>query len=322
MSDEIWLEKYRPKTLEEVQGNPDTITQLKVIAEEGNVPHMILVGPPGIGKTSSILCLARTLLKDQFQAAVLELNASDERGIDVVRDRIKSFAQKKVTLPEGLHKIIILDEADSLTDGAQQALRMIISDYSDTTRFVLSCNDSTKLIDAIQSRCAILRFAKLNDEQVLKRVTQIVQAENITCTKDGYEAIIFAADGDMRQAVNNLQATYSGFKLVNRENVFRVCDIPNIDALNKILDFCQNVDFASAQKEVFALWQEGYNAYDIINTMSRLIQNKTNMDKHLQFEYLKEIAQSKMRILEGLPTFLQVSGFLANACRVSASKRK
>eukprot|EP01015_Nassula_variabilis_P015103 TRINITY_DN2260_c0_g1_i2.p2 TRINITY_DN2260_c0_g1~~TRINITY_DN2260_c0_g1_i2.p2 ORF type:complete len:175 (-),score=40.32 TRINITY_DN2260_c0_g1_i2:62-586(-) len=168
MSDEIWLEKYRPKTLEEVQGNPDTITQLKVIAEEGNVPHMILVGPPGIGKTSSILCLARTLLKDQFQAAVLELNASDERGIDVVRDRIKSFAQKKVTLPEGLHKIIILDEADSLTDGAQQALRMIISDYSDTTRFVLSCNDSTKLIDAIQSRCAILRFAKLNDEQVLK----------------------------------------------------------------------------------------------------------------------------------------------------------
>lgn len=116
---EIWLEKYRPKTLDEVTGNHEAILQLKRIAEEGNVPNMILTGPPGIGKTSSVLCLARALLKESYKNAVLELNASDERGIDVIRESVKGFAQKKVNLPLGFHKIIILDEADSLTEGAQ-----------------------------------------------------------------------------------------------------------------------------------------------------------------------------------------------------------
>ncbi len=138
MAEEIWLEKYRPQTLKEVQGNEDALQKLRRIAEDGNVPNMILVGPPGIGKTSSILCLARQLLGDKYKQATIELNASDDRGIEVVRENIKSFAQKKVNLDAGRHKIVILDEADSLTEGAQQALRMIISDFADTTRYQLT----------------------------------------------------------------------------------------------------------------------------------------------------------------------------------------
>ena len=164
------VEKYRPVVLKDVVGNCIAVDQLKAIAEKGNLPNIIVVvsflfklltpaiftlkyqGPPGTGKTSSVMCLAREMLKDTYKEAVLELNASDERGIEVVREKIKSFAHQKVVVPENMHKIIILDEADSMTESAQQALRMVMTEYTDTTRFALACNDSSKIIEPIQSR--------------------------------------------------------------------------------------------------------------------------------------------------------------------------
>jgi replication factor C subunit 2/4 len=153
LSDEIpWVEKYRPVLLKDIVGNSETTSRLQIIANEGNLPNIIISGPPGTGKTTSIHCLANEMLQDHYKDAVLELNASDDRGIDVVRNNIKLFAQKKVTLPPGKHKIIILDEADSMTTGAQQALRRTMEIYSNTTRFALACNMSNKIIEAIQSR--------------------------------------------------------------------------------------------------------------------------------------------------------------------------
>lgn len=168
-----WVEKYRPRYLNEVVGNEESVDRLRVIARQGNLPNIIIAGPPGTGKTTSILCLAREMLGDAVKEAVLELNASDARGIDVVRSRIKDFAQKKVTLPPGRHKLIILDEADSMTKGAQQALRRTMEIHSKTTRFALACNMSSKIIEPIQSRCAILRFTRLSDKEVVKRVKEV-----------------------------------------------------------------------------------------------------------------------------------------------------
>ena len=171
------------------------------------------------------MCMARQMLGDTVKQATLELNASDERGIDVVREKIKSFANMKVNVPPGMHKIIILDEADALTTSAQQALRMVMTEYSSTTRFALACNDSSKLIEPIQSRCAIVRFTKLSDSEVLRRLNDVIQAETLQTTKDGLEALIFTAEGDMRYALNNLQATAAGFdKQITKDNVFKVCD--------------------------------------------------------------------------------------------------
>lgn len=153
-----WIEKYRPEFLSDVVGNGEAVSRLSAIATVGNLPNIILAGPPGIGKTTSILCLAREMLGESYKNAVLELNASDARGIDIVRNKIKMFAQKKVTLPPGKHKIIILDEADSMTAAAQQALRRTMEIYSATTRFALACNNSTKIIEPIQSRYRMRKF--------------------------------------------------------------------------------------------------------------------------------------------------------------------
>merc|ERR1711935_283517 len=189
----------------------DAVDRLAAMASTGNVPNLIFTGPPGIGKTTSVLCLAHTLLGPSYKDAVLELNASDDRGIDVVRNKIKMFAQKKVTLPPGRHKIIILDEADSMTSAAQQALRRTMEVYSSTTRFALACNVSTKIIEPIQSRAAILRFTRLSDDQIYLRLKKVCVEENVSYTEDGLESIIFTAEGDMRNALNNLQATVCGF---------------------------------------------------------------------------------------------------------------
>ena len=185
MSEQLWLEKYRPKKLSEVVGNQQILETLRELARENNFPNLILSGPPGCGKTTSILALCREILGEHFNEATIELNASDERGINVVREKIKIFAERMVRLPPGKHKVVILDEADSLTSAAQQALRMIISNYSATTRFVFSCNNSSKIIEPIQSRCGMLRFSKLTDKDVLKFVMNVIDWENNASIESG-----------------------------------------------------------------------------------------------------------------------------------------
>ena len=305
-----WVEKYRPNNLSEVVGNSQIIDSLKNISENGNLPNLILSGPPGTGKTTSIMALAHELLGENFKKATIELNASDDRGISVVRDKIKSFAIQKIPLPPGRHKIIILDEADNMTSAAQGSMRVIISDYSSTTRFVLACNDSSKIIEPIQSRCSLLRFSKLKNEEIKSRLIKIIEIEKIEYDEEGLDALIDTCNGDMRYALNNLQSTFVGYKKITKENVYKIVDIPKPEIIKNCIDFCSQGQFENALQIIDDLLNDGYNFLEILQVINKQIQEK-NLNDKIKFDILKNISVFKMRCLDGINGKIQVYSFMS-----------
>lgn len=236
------------------------------------------------------------------------------RGIDVVRNRIKTFAQKKVTLPRGRHKLVILDEADSMTSGAQQALRRTMEIYSATTRFAFACNQSNKIIEPIQSRCAILRYSRLSDAELLKRLLEICEIEKVRFiifpsrdmllafnnqsnlhlytmqvpyNEAGLTALIFTSEGDMRQAVNNLQSTFSGFNFVGSEEVFKVCDQPHPVKVQALIKACVRGDIDEAMSKLEDLWRQGYAAVDIVTTLFRVVKGMDALAEYTKLQFIK-----------------------------------
>lgn len=278
--------------------------------------NLLLVGPPGVGKTTSVHALAHSILGDHAKQAVLEMNASDDRGLDVVREKIKSFCRTKIDLPVGTFKIIILDEVDSMTTNAQQALRTTMEEFAETTRFALACNESSKVLEPIQSRTAILRFSKVLPEDMKRRLVQIMEMEKCSYDESGLQALVFVGNGDMRLAINSLQSVHIGFGHVSEVNVYRVCDAPNPVAIEKAMAFVLQKDWKRAY-EIFAdLEEKGYNPIDVIGVLTRVIKYY-DMREEVKFEFLRETAELHGKAVQGFTSQLQFDALVSKLCLIA-----
>lgn len=316
-----WIEKYRPKKLDEIVGNPYSIQQFKKISTNGNIPHMILTGPPGTGKTSCVLCLAKALLDDNFKDAYLELNASDERNIEAIRGKIKNFCKKMVFLKPGIHKIIFLDEAESLTLTSQHALRRIIENYTNTTRFIMACNSSNQIIEAIQSRCVIIRFSKIDTKDMFGRAKEICDHENIKYTDEGLNDIIIHSEGDMRRLVNDMQSIHNTIgDTITSETVMEIINKPSMVMINNIVENCFNNEFNTLEKQIEELLTNGYASIDIIKMLFIAIINKNIINDDIKLHFLKEISNTEMCLINGGDPYIQLLGLMARICLIIEKK--
>ncbi|NWW24086.1 RFC5 factor, partial [Falcunculus frontatus] len=247
------VEKYRPQALSELVSHRDILGTVQRFISEDRLPHLLLYGPPGTGKTSTILACARQLYRErEFGSMVLELNASDDRGIDIVRGPILSFASTRTIFKKGF-KLVILDEADAMTQDAQNALRRVIEKFTENTRFCLICNYLSKIIPALQSRCTRFRFGPLTPELMMPRLQHVIQEEGVDVSEDGMKALVTLSSGDMRRALNILQSTSMAFGKVTEENVYTCTGHPLKSDIANILDWMLNQDFSTAYRKIMEL---------------------------------------------------------------------
>ena len=308
---EIWIEKYRPQTLEDVYGQEDTIRRLQSYVDRDDLPHLLFAGPAGVGKTTAATAIARELYGDDWRGNFLELNASDERGIDVVRDRIKNFARSQMTRKYD-YRLIFLDEADSLTSDAQSALRRTMEQFSDTTRFILSCNYSSKIIDPIQSRCAVFRFAPLSDHAVRQQIEDIAVAEGIETTDGGVDALVYYADGDMRRAINSLQAAATTGEVVDEENVYTVTSTARPEEIREMVAAAVDGDFPAARARLATLLDDvGMAGGDVIDQLHRSVW-EFDLGEREAARLMDRIGEADYRIAEGANEQVQLEALLAS----------
>jgi replication factor C small subunit len=308
---EIWIEKYRPQTLGDIYGQEDTIRRLQSYVDRDDLPHLLFAGPAGVGKTTSATAIARELYGDDWRGNFLELNASDERGIDVVRDRIKNFARSQMTRKYD-YRLIFLDEADSLTSDAQSALRRTMEQFSDNTRFVLSCNYSSKIIDPIQSRCAVFRFAPLSDDAVRQQIEDIAAAEGIETTDDGVDALVYYADGDMRRAINSLQAAATTGEVVDEENVYTVTSTARPEEIREMVEAAVDGDFPAARAKLATLLDDvGMAGGDVIDQLHRSVW-EFDLSEREAARLMDRIGEADYRIAEGANEQVQLEALLAS----------
>uniref|UniRef100_A0A6V2BL58 AAA+ ATPase domain-containing protein n=1 Tax=Ditylum brightwellii TaxID=49249 RepID=A0A6V2BL58_9STRA len=306
-----WVEKYRPKRLEDLVAHDDIISILTKLIDNDNLPHLLLYGPPGTGKTSTIVAAAKRMYGSTaaYSSMALELNASDARGIDVVRNEIKEFAGTRQLFNKGV-KLVILDEADAMTSDAQFALRRIIEKYTKNARFCLICNYVSKIIPALQSRCTRFRFAPLARHQIHDRLLEVAKAEECKTTEDGIDAILALSGGDMRRVLNLLQSTAMSSEIVDETSVYLTSGAPLPEDITTILDLLLNHPFRHAYEQItFLCSTKGYALSDVLQDLTTLI-TAMDLPPGVLAELLDGMSNVEHRLAFGTEEHLQAASLV------------
>ncbi|MEM4248570.1 MAG: replication factor C small subunit [Candidatus Nanoarchaeia archaeon] len=307
---EIWTEKFRPSNLDEIIGQKPIVEKLKAFVTAKNMPHLLFAGPAGTGKTTCAIAMARELYAEDWKKCMLELNASDERGIDIIRVKVKDFARTK-PMPGIPFKIIMLDEADSLTKDAQHALRRTMESYTNTCRFILSCNYSSKIILPIQSRCAVFRFKPLAKEEVLEYVNKIAESEKLKIDDKALNAVYDASEGDLRRATNILQSAAALAAKIDEAIIYSVSGVAKPKEIENVIKTALAGDIKKAKTEMFNIMLNyGLSGIDAVKLINKQVWD-SDIPSSQKIWLIDKIGEYEFRIIEGADEFLQIEALLA-----------
>ncbi|ESO97856.1 hypothetical protein LOTGIDRAFT_152961 [Lottia gigantea] len=306
-----WVEKYRPNKLDDLISHADIINTISKFVKEERLPHLLFYGPPGTGKTSTILAVAKQIYSPkEFNSMVLELNASDDRGIGIVRGQILSFASTRTIFKSGF-KIVILDEADAMTNDAQNALRRVIEKFTENTRFCIICNYLSKIIPALQSRCTRFRFGPLTTDQMVPRLEYVIAQEAIKVSSDGMKACVTLAQGDMRKALNILQSTSMAYDEVNEDNVYTCVGHPLRRDIESIVNWILNENFTTAYKNLLEIkTAKGLALQDVLSEIHQYV-HRIELPMKVKLHLLEKMADIEYRLASGTSEKIQMSSMIA-----------
>jgi replication factor C subunit 2/4 len=306
-----WVEKYRPNDINDVILDDFIRIKMEKIIRNRSIPNLIITGEPSTGKTSTIQSVTRKIYdKKLYENNVLELNASDDRGLNIITNTILPFCKKKIDKKN--HKLIILDEADSITAKAQNLLSNIITEFKNNNRFVFICNNCSKLNESIQSKCMIIKFPNIHKKNLKLRVKKICENENITYTKKGIKALIFVSNNDIRQVINNLECIYYSYELIDEDNVYKFVDLPKPYYINNIISNCFDGNLKQCFNIINELIKKGYSPNDVLLTfMKCLTDNDIDIDEETKLKLYEIISLSYIKVNDGIDTILQLYGCIS-----------
>ena len=311
MESTIWTEKYRPSQFDEVKGQKEIVSRVQAFVKQKNMPHVMFSGPAGVGKSTLALVIAKQLFGDSWHQNFVELNASDERGIDIIRNKVKDFARTKA-IGDVPFKIIFLDECDALTREAQQALRRTMENYTQTCRFILSCNYSSKIIDPIQSRCAIFRFRLLEKKDIEEVILRITKEEKLTISPEALEILYEGSEGDCRRAINILQSTSAISPNINEELVSTIISNAKPKDIKVVLDYALSGDFLKSREKLLdVMLKESISGQDVIKSIQKEIWNLP-IEPEVKVKLTEKTGEIEFRITEGSDPFIQLESLLAS----------
>ena len=309
-SSEVWTEKYRPREFEDMVGQTEILKRVKALTNSLNIPHLLFAGPAGTGKSTLALIVVKSLFDESWRENYLELNASDERGIDVVRQKVKDFARTKA-LGDVPFKVIFLDEADALTREAQQALRRTMENYTSTCRFILSCNYSSKILDPIQSRTVVFRFQLLEKKDIKKRIDLIAESEGLSISADAFDVLYEASEGDCRRVINLLQATASISPNITPDLINTIVSKAKPSDIKIVLEYALSGDFVSSRNKLLDIMlKESVSGQDVIKAIQKEVWNLP-IDNALKIKLTEKTGEIEFRLVEGSDEFIQLESLIA-----------